>query len=246
MPLASVPVPDVVTSPADDTVAIVGLDEVQVMLGFAMVFPPESLTMAVVVVVSPNEAKDKLVWFRVILAGVEVTMMETVVLIDPDVAVIVAVPTATLVTSPADDTVATLVSDEVHVTVTPVIPTPSASLTAVAIVCVAPILVNVCEAGDAVIVATAWSTVTLIVVLDEPALAVIAAVPLLTAAATPTDELDPAAVTITTLVSDEAQVTVAPVMAVPRESLTVASRIWVWPNDAKDKLLWFRVTDAAV
>ena len=67
-----------------------------------------------------------------------------------------------------------------------------------------------------------------------------------TAATTPTDELDPAAVTVATLVSDEAQVTVAPVMAVPRESLTVASRIWVWPNDAKDKLLWFRVTDAAV
>ena len=171
--------------------------------------------------------------------------METVVLIDPDVAVIVAVPTATLVTSPADETVAILVSDEVHVTVAPVISTPSASLTVVAIVCVAPMLVNVCEAGDAAIVAAAWSAVTLVVVLDEPALAVIVAVPLPAAATTPTDELDPAAVTVATLVSDEAQVTVAPVMAVPRESLTVASRIWVWPNDAKDKLLWFRVTDAA-
>ena len=36
---------------------------------------------------------------------------------EPDVAVIVAVPSATEVTSPADETVAVSVSDELHVTV---------------------------------------------------------------------------------------------------------------------------------
>ena len=46
-------------------------------------------------------------------------MTVTVPLTDPDVAVIVAVPLATAVTSPADDTVAMLVSDDAHVTVAP-------------------------------------------------------------------------------------------------------------------------------
>jgi hypothetical protein len=43
----------------------------------------------------------------------------TVALTDPDVAVMVAVPLATAVMSPADDTVAILVLDEAHVTVAP-------------------------------------------------------------------------------------------------------------------------------
>ena len=48
---------------------------------------------------------------------------------EPDVAVIVAVPSATEVTNPADDTVATAASDVVHVTVAPGIVAPSASVT---------------------------------------------------------------------------------------------------------------------
>jgi hypothetical protein len=48
---------------------------------------------------------------------------------DPDVAVIVAVPSATEVTRPVDDTVATAASDVAHVTVALAIVTPFWSLT---------------------------------------------------------------------------------------------------------------------
>ena len=48
---------------------------------------------------------------------------------EPEVAVIVAVPLATAVTSPADETVAIVVSDDAHVTVAPDIVAPPASFT---------------------------------------------------------------------------------------------------------------------
>ena len=51
------------------------------------------------------------------------------VLTEPDVAVIVALPTARPVTSPADDTVATDALDVAHVTVAPLIVLPLASFT---------------------------------------------------------------------------------------------------------------------
>ena len=48
---------------------------------------------------------------------------------EPEVAVIVAVPLATAVTSPADETVAIVVSDDAHVTVAPDMVAPPASFT---------------------------------------------------------------------------------------------------------------------
>ena len=48
---------------------------------------------------------------------------------EPEVAVIVAVPFATAVTSPAEETVAIVVSDDAHVTVAPDIVAPPASFT---------------------------------------------------------------------------------------------------------------------
>ncbi len=48
---------------------------------------------------------------------------------EPEVAVIVAVPFALAVTSPADETVAIVVSDDAHVTVAPEIDAPPASFT---------------------------------------------------------------------------------------------------------------------
>ena len=55
--------------------------------------------------------------------------MLAVALADPLVAVIVAVPSATEVTRPVDDTVATAASDVAHVTVAPLIVAPFWSLT---------------------------------------------------------------------------------------------------------------------
>ena len=56
-------------------------------------------------------------------------MTDTVPLADPDVAVTVAVPPATDVTSPADETVATDAADVVHDTLAPLIVAPFWSLT---------------------------------------------------------------------------------------------------------------------
>ena len=56
-------------------------------------------------------------------------MTVAVALTDPDVAVMVAVPFATAVTSPADETVATDELDVTHVTVAPEMMFPAASLT---------------------------------------------------------------------------------------------------------------------
>ena len=57
---------------------------------------------------------------------------------EPDVAVIVAVPSATEVTRPADDTVATDELEVAHVTVAPEIVAPSASVTVGTNVAVSP------------------------------------------------------------------------------------------------------------
>ena len=66
---------------------------------------------------------------------------------DPEVAVIVAVPSATEVTSPAEDTVAALEFEVDHVTVAPDMVLPPPSFTAAAMVTVSPIEVRVLEVG---------------------------------------------------------------------------------------------------
>ena len=74
---------------------------------------------------------------------------------EPDVAVIVAVPSATEVTNPADDTVATAASDVVHVTVAPDIVEPSASVTVGTTVAVSP-----ADANDRLVGASATAAAT--------------------------------------------------------------------------------------
>ena len=65
-------------------------------------------------------------------------------------AVIVAVPSATEVTSPADETVATDAADVVHVTVAPGIVAPSASVTVGVSVAVSANEANERLVGDSV------------------------------------------------------------------------------------------------
>jgi len=83
--------------------------------------PPASVTVAVSVTVSPIDV-------RVVVSGDIETRLATcatvtvaVALTEPDVAVIVAVPSATEVTSPVGDTVATDELDVAHVTAAPFI-----------------------------------------------------------------------------------------------------------------------------
>ena len=66
------------------------------------------------------------------------TVTAAVALTEPDVAVIVAVPFATAVTRPADETVAFVASDVVHVTVGLTIVLSFASFTVAVIVAVSP------------------------------------------------------------------------------------------------------------
>ena len=78
-------------------------------------------------------------------------MAVAVALTDPDVAVMVAVPSVTAVTSPADETVATEVSDVSHVTVGLEITVPPASLTVATRVAPSPIELKFRLVGDSVI-----------------------------------------------------------------------------------------------
>jgi hypothetical protein len=70
------------------------------------------------------------------------------VLAEPLVAVIVAVPSATAVTRPADETVATTVFVDDHVTVAPDITVPPASCTVATSDAVSPIDKKATELGD--------------------------------------------------------------------------------------------------
>jgi len=118
-----------VTSPFANTVATAVFDEDHVTVAPDIVLPPASFTVAVSCCVPPIDEKLKLVCDSVIDAEVWVTETDAVPLTEPDVAVIVAVPSATEVTSPADETVATEVLDEDHVTVAPDMVLPPASFT---------------------------------------------------------------------------------------------------------------------
>jgi len=64
-----VPVPAAVMSPADDTVAALVFDELQVTVAPDMAVPPESFTVGVKVAVSPTDTNDMLVGDRVMDAA---------------------------------------------------------------------------------------------------------------------------------------------------------------------------------
>ena len=78
-------------------------------------------------------------------------MTVAVPLADPDVAVMVAVPFVTAVTSPAAETVATSASDVVHAMVGVEMMFPAASVTVAARVVVSPIDVKFRLVGESVI-----------------------------------------------------------------------------------------------
>ena len=137
-------------------------------------------------------------------------------LLGAPIAWIVAVPLPTEVTRPADETVATVVSEDAHVTVAPDISVPAASFTVTLNVTVSSMLVKVFVLGDTVTVDATWLTVTEAVALSEPEVAVIVAVP------SATEVTRPASETVATVVSDEAHETVAPDIVLSLASFTVA------------------------
>ncbi len=158
---------------------------------------------------------------------------------EPEVAVIVAVPFALAVTSPAADTVAIVVSEVAHVTVGLAITVPFASFTVAVSVVVSANEEKLRLVGARVTEDATWVTVVVAVALAAPEVTVIVAVPLLTAVTKPPDE------TVAMSVSDELHVTAAPGIVAPRESFTVGVSVAVAPIDASDRLAGDRVTEDA-
>ena len=167
-------------------------------------------------------------------------MTAAVPLAEPEVAVIVAVPLATAVTSPADETVAIDELDVVHVTVAPDIVVPPASFTVAAKVTVSSMAAKVFVLGATVTFEATWITVTELDPLAEPEVAVIVTDPVATEVTSPADE------TVATDELDVVHVTVAPDIVVPPASFTVATNDAVSLTDAKLRLVGESVTlDAA-
>ena len=129
---------------------------------------------------------------------------------------IVAEPSATAVTRPAVETVATDSSDVAHDTVTLGITVPAASFKVGVTVAVSPIDVSLRVVGDNSTVDATWATVAAAVSLTSPEVAVTVTVPSATEVTRPVDE------TVATDSSDVAHDTVGAEMVDPAASLTVA------------------------
>ncbi len=228
-----------VTSPEDETVAISVSDDDHVTVAPDITDPPASFTVAVTVSVPPmvpnvTESRESSM-----VAGTWETVTAAVPVIEPVVAVIVAVPSVTAVTSPADETVAMDAEEVDHVTVTPDMAVPPASFTVALSVTVSPTDVRVFVLGETSTVDTTCPTVTADVPVAAPEVAVIVAVPSATAVTSPADE------TVATAAADVAHVTVAPLIVAPFWSLTVAVSCVVSPKEAKLRLVDESVIDVA-
>ena len=131
--IVAVPGETAVTSPEADTVATPGALEVHVMTRPVSVRPFASEVVAVSWRVVPLTTLAEPGLTTTVATGADVTLSGAFPLFPSLVAVMLAVPTETAVTSPAELTVATAELLEVHVTVRPVRALPFASnVTAVA------------------------------------------------------------------------------------------------------------------
>ena len=144
------PVATEVTRPADETVATPVSDDAHVTTESGRTFPSESFTVALSVAVSPSDTKESELGDTSTVIVRLPTVIEADPLVEPDVAMIETDPVATEVTRPADETVATAVFVDDHVTVAPDITVPPASLTVAARVAVSPADVKVFSLGDTV------------------------------------------------------------------------------------------------
>ena len=111
------PVPTEVTRPADDTVAMDVLEDAHVTTESGRTFPPESFTVALSVAVSPSDTKESELGDTSTVIVSSPTVTEADPLAEPEVAIIEIDPVATGLTNPADETVATAVFVDDHVTV---------------------------------------------------------------------------------------------------------------------------------
>ena len=223
----AVPSATAVTSPAAETVATLVAFETHATAAPGMAVPPASFTVAVSVAVAPIDAKESDVGDNSMLARTCEIVTEADALAEPEVAMIVVDPLATAVTRPADETVATDAADVDHVTVAPDMVVPVTSFAVALSVTVSPNDAKVFVLGETSTVDTTCPTVTADIPVAAPEVAVIVAEPLPTEVTRPADE------TVATDAADVVHVTVAPEIAVPAASFTVALTVTVSPSDAK-------------
>src|SRR5439155_377046 len=213
-----------VTSPLDDTVAIVGTLDVHATVRPVSVLPLASFSvtlsctvpLAGTIVVAGETATEA--------TGASVTVTVALPVLPSLVAVIVADPAVPPVTRPLVLTVATLGLLLVHVTGRPVSALPAESF-GVAVSCAVCPTARPAVAGETATEATGTSVTVITAVLRWPSLvAVIVAEP----GATPVT--CPLALTRATLVSLVPHVTVRPVKVLPAESCGVAVSCTVCPT----------------
>ena len=148
--ITAVPSATEVTRPEEDTVATDAADVVHETVAPDIVLSFASLTVAVRVAVSASEAKLTVVGDSVIEAATCATVTEVVAVNEPNVAVTVTEPSATAVTRPAVETVATDALEVLHVTVTPDITVPPESFTVTVSVAVSASEAKLTVVGESV------------------------------------------------------------------------------------------------
>ena len=154
-------------------------------------------------------------------------------------AVIVADPVATEVTSPADDTVAMDVLEDAHVTTESGRTFPPESFTVALSVAVSSSDKKESELGDTSTVIVSSPTVTEADPLAEPDVAMIEIDPVATEVTNPADE------TVATAVFVDDHVMVGLAIVLSFASFTVAVSVAVSANEANDRLVGDSVTEDA-
>ena len=148
--MTPVPFETATTKPVAVTVATLGVVATHVTVASGMTLPAGSFTVATIDAVSPIDERVREVGDSSTLDVTWPTVTDAVALTEPEVAMIVAVPSATEVTKPTAEIVATVVSDDAHVTVGLAIVLSLASFTVAKSVAVSPTDVKVRVACDSV------------------------------------------------------------------------------------------------
>ena len=148
--MTPVPFETATTKPVAVTVATLGVVATHVTVAPSMTLPAGSLTVATIDAVSPIDERVRELGDSSTLDVTCPTVTEAVAFTEPEVAMIITVPSATEVTRPAAETVATVVSDVAHVMVGLAIVLSFESLTVATSVVVSPTDVKVNVACDSV------------------------------------------------------------------------------------------------
>src|SRR5436309_2540846 len=222
--IVAAPAATPVTSPVEDTVATAGVPDAQVTDRPESTLPAASFRVVVSCTVAPTSTTAVAGLTVTDATGTIATVTLAVPLFPSLVAVIVADPAATPVTSPAADTVAIAVFELVQLITRPLSTLPAASLVT-ALSCVVAPTKTFAVAGLTVTEATGTlDTVTAAVPLCPSLIAVIVAAPAATPVTSPVED------TVATAGVPDAQVTDRPESTLPAASFRVVVSCTVAPT----------------